>query len=81
MGGIASGAVAGLAAITPASGFVGPPGSLIIGASAGLACFYAVTRMKPALGYDGRAGLLRRAWDRRYRECARHGRLHGQVAR
>lgn len=50
--GIASGAVAGLVAITPASGFVGPLGALLIGAGAGLACFYAVTRAKPALGYD-----------------------------
>lgn len=50
--GIASGAVAGLVAITPASGFVGPLGALIIGGGAGLACFYTVTRAKPAFGYD-----------------------------
>lgn len=50
--GIASGAVAGLVAITPASGFVGPLGALVIGGGAGLACFYAVTRTKPLLGYD-----------------------------
>ncbi|MDN5849595.1 MAG: ammonium transporter, partial [Nitrococcus sp.] len=50
--GIASGAVAGLVAITPASGFVGAMGALVIGGAAALACFYAVTRTKPALGYD-----------------------------
>lgn len=49
--GAASGAVAGLVAITPASGFVGPMSSLIIGAVAGVLCYSAV-RMKPRLGYD-----------------------------
>jgi Amt family ammonium transporter len=50
--GIASGAVAGLVAITPASGFVGPMGALIIGAIAGFGCFIASTKIKRALGYD-----------------------------
>ena len=50
--GIASGAVAGLVAITPASGFVGPMGALIIGAVAGFGCFIASSKIKRALGYD-----------------------------
>jgi Amt family ammonium transporter len=50
--GIISGAVAGLVAITPASGFVGPIGALWIGAAAGVLCFFASTTVKRALGYD-----------------------------
>jgi ammonium transporter, Amt family len=50
--GIISGAVAGLVAITPASGFVGPIGALWIGAAAGVGCFFAATTVKRALGYD-----------------------------
>ena len=50
--GIASGAVAGLVAITPASGFVGPMGSIAIGAAAGVLCFLAATKVKKAFGYD-----------------------------
>jgi len=50
--GACSGAVAGLVAITPASGFVGPIGALAIGATAGVLCFCAVAFMKKALGYD-----------------------------
>jgi Amt family ammonium transporter len=50
--GIASGAVAGLVAITPASGSVGPMGALIIGAAAGIGCFLAATKIKRAFGYD-----------------------------
>src|SRR5690606_38391237 len=50
--GIISGAVAGLVAITPASGTVGPAGALVIGAVAGVVCFLAATKMKHALGYD-----------------------------
>jgi len=49
--GAASGAVAGLVAITPASGYVGPVPAIIIGLVAGALCFGAV-RMKPLLGYD-----------------------------
>jgi len=50
--GIASGAVAGLVAITPASGFVGPIGAFAIGIAAGVLCFIASTKIKKALGYD-----------------------------
>jgi Amt family ammonium transporter len=50
--GIVSGAVSGLVAITPASGFVTPVGALIIGAVAGVICFFAATSVKKALGYD-----------------------------
>ena len=50
--GIASGAVAGLVAITPASGFVGVAGSLVIGIVAGVVCFWAATWLKTKLGYD-----------------------------
>ena len=50
--GIASGAVAGLVAITPASGSVGPMGALVIGAFAGFGCFLAATKLKRILGYD-----------------------------
>ena len=50
--GIASGAVAGLVAITPASGFVGVTGAFVIGIAAGVVCFFAATSLKKALGYD-----------------------------
>ncbi len=50
--GACSGAVAGLVAITPASGFVGPIGALAIGLTAGLVCFWAVSKLKKILGYD-----------------------------
>ncbi len=50
--GIASGAVAGLVAITPASGTVGPLGALVIGIVSGMGCFFAATRLKRKLGYD-----------------------------
>lgn len=50
--GIASGAVAGLVAITPAAGFVAPMGGLFIGIAAGIVCFFASTTVKRALGYD-----------------------------
>ncbi len=50
--GIASGAVAGLVAITPASGFVGPMGALAIGLLAGIGCYIASVRIKRAMGYD-----------------------------
>ncbi len=50
--GIASGAVAGLVAITPASGFVGPIPAVVIGLVAGVICFFAATTLKSALGYD-----------------------------
>ena len=50
--GIVSGAVAGLVAITPAAGFVGPKGALAIGLLAGLVCFWGATSLKHKLGYD-----------------------------
>ena len=50
--GIASGAVAGLVAITPASGFVGPTAAVVIGIIAGILCFIAATSMKHVMGYD-----------------------------
>ncbi len=50
--GIASGAVGGLVAITPASGFVLPGGALAIGLLAGVACFWGATWLKNRLGYD-----------------------------
>ncbi|MBV8838718.1 MAG: ammonium transporter, partial [Alphaproteobacteria bacterium] len=50
--GICSGAVAGLVAITPASGFVGPLGSLAIAAAAGIVCYWGVTGLKHMFGYD-----------------------------
>lgn len=50
--GIVSGAVAGLVAITPASGFVNPVGGLVIGIVAGVVCFWAATSLKRAMGYD-----------------------------
>ncbi|MBI5116323.1 ammonium transporter [Candidatus Poribacteria bacterium] len=49
--GAASGAVAGLVAITPASGFVGPVSAIIIGGAAGVACYFAIN-LKSKFGYD-----------------------------
>ncbi len=50
--GIASGAIGGLVAITPASGYVDPMGALFIGIAAGIACFWASTWLKRRIGYD-----------------------------
>ena len=50
--GAISGAVAGLVAITPAAGFVGPMSALAIGAIAGVVCYLMVTRVKSKFGYD-----------------------------
>ena len=50
--GIASGVVAGLVAITPAAGAVGPVGALVIGLVSGVICFFCATSMKRKLGYD-----------------------------
>jgi Amt family ammonium transporter len=50
--GICSGAVAGLVAITPASGFVGPIGSVAIGVAAGAVCYWGCTGLKHMFGYD-----------------------------
>src|SRR6516162_2103028 len=50
--GIASGAVAGLVAITPASGFVGPAGAMAIGVAAGVLCYWGCTGLKHMFSYD-----------------------------
>ena len=50
--GICSGIVAGLVAITPAAGYVGPVGAFVTCAIAGVVCFFAVTKVKAWLGYD-----------------------------
>lgn len=50
--GIVTGMVAGLGSITPASGFVGPTGAIVIGISAGIVCFYATNFMKRTLNID-----------------------------
>ena len=50
--GVATGAIAGLVAITPASGTAGPMGAILIGTCAGASCFLAATRLKRIFGYD-----------------------------
>ena len=50
--GIVTGVVAGLGTITPASGFVGPMGAIVIGGAAGVVCFFATNYMKRTLGVD-----------------------------
>ena len=50
--GAASGAVAGLVAITPAAGFAGPMGAIVLGLVAGVVCFFFCTTVKNAFGYD-----------------------------
>jgi len=50
--GALSGAVAGLVAVTPASGFAGPMGALVLGLIAGVVCLYFVATIKNMLGYD-----------------------------
>jgi len=50
--GILSGAIAGLVAITPAAGFVGPVGAFFIGLIAGIVCYWASTKLKNKFGYD-----------------------------
>jgi Amt family ammonium transporter len=50
--GAASGMVAGLATITPASGFVSIPSAVLIGLTGGIVCYFAVTKLKQAFGYD-----------------------------
>jgi Amt family ammonium transporter len=50
--GVASGVVAGLVAITPAAGLVGPMGGIVLGAAAGVICLWGVTGLKKLLGYD-----------------------------
>ncbi|RWL80180.1 MAG: ammonium transporter [Mesorhizobium sp.] len=50
--GIISGAVAGLVAVTPASGFVNPTGAFVVGILAGVICYLSAVKLKHALGYD-----------------------------
>ena len=50
--GVTSGAVAGLVAVTPASGFVGPMGAIVLGLVTGVVCLWSVTGLKKMLGYD-----------------------------
>ena len=50
--GFCSGIIAGLVAVTPAAGNSGPLGAIVLGAIASLICFFAVTKLKPKLGYD-----------------------------
>ncbi len=50
--GLVSGAIAGLVAVTPAAGFVGPMGAIVLGLIAGVVCFFACTTIKNALKYD-----------------------------
>ena len=50
--GLVSGAVAGLVAITPASGFVGVTGAMVIGVAASIACYWGATSLKAKMGYD-----------------------------
>jgi len=50
--GAASGAVAGLVAVTPAAGYAGPMGAIVLGAVAGVVCLWAVSGLKKAMGYD-----------------------------
>ena len=50
--GLVSGAIAGLVAVTPASGFAGPMGAIVLGLVAGVVCFIACTAVKNAVGYD-----------------------------
>ncbi len=50
--GLASGVVAGLVAVTPASGYAGPMGALVLGLAAGAVCFFFCTAVKHAFGYD-----------------------------
>ncbi|HWT31177.1 MAG TPA: ammonium transporter [Croceibacterium sp.] len=50
--GFCSGVIAGLVAITPAAGNAGPLGAIVLGALASVVCFFAVSKLKPKLGYD-----------------------------
>jgi Amt family ammonium transporter len=50
--GAASGMVCGLVAVTPACGFIGPMGAIVLGAVAGIVCYFFVDVVKPAMGYD-----------------------------
>ena len=72
--GAASGAVAGLVAVTPASGFAGPMGAIVLGLVAGFVCCFFCSAVKNALGYDDAARRVRRALHRRHHRRHRHRR-------
>ena len=76
--GICSGAVAGLVAITPASGFVGPIGALVIGIACGIGCYWGATGLKHIVRLRRRARRLRRACGRRHHRRAADRRVRGQ---
>ena len=76
--GICSGAVAGLVAITPASGFVGPVGALVIGVACGVGCYWGATGLKHIVRLRRRARRLRRPCGRRHHRRAPDRRVRGQ---
>ena len=76
--GICSGAVAGLVAITPASGYVGPIGSMVIGVACGVGCYLGATGLKHAVRLRRRARLLRRPRRRRHHRRDPDRRVRGQ---
>ena len=67
--GIVTGSIAGLAAITPASGVVGPQGALIIGLASGFVCWYASTAIKAKFGYDDSLDVFGARCGRHYRHA------------
>ena len=64
--GIVTGMVAGLGTITPASGFVGPGGALLIGLSAGVICYYATQAIKQRWKIDDSLDVFPGSRSRRY---------------
>ncbi len=73
--GAASGAIAGLVAITPACGCIGPMGSIVLGLMAGVICLFAVTKLKSWLGLRRLAGRVRRPLRRRHPRRHHDGRV------
>ena len=67
--GAATGAVAGLVAITPACGSLGPIGSIILGFVASIICFWACTSLKKAFGYDDSSRCIWCSWSSWYCWC------------
>ena len=65
--GLATGAVAGLVAITPASGVAGPMGAIIIGFASGVICYYCATTIEEEIRIRRQPGRVRRSWHRRNR--------------
>ena len=70
--GLASGVVAGLVAITPACGFAGVMGSIVLGLVVSPVCFFFCSAVKNALGYDDSLGRLRCPLHRRHHRRHRH---------